>query len=54
MRVAMNPELEARILRYGPKAEVIEPQKLRNKFTEYAAEFAHLYLRSKVAVPAES
>ena len=46
MEVAVNAELEMRILRYGAKAEVVEPMELRERFEKQAREFGEVYLRS--------
>jgi predicted DNA-binding transcriptional regulator YafY len=47
MRVAVNPEVEMKIQRWGPKADVIAPAELRDKFVQYAREDALTYLSSK-------
>jgi len=43
MRVALNPELEMKIQRWGSKVEVIGPPELRRKFVGYAREAAEMY-----------
>ena len=44
MEVAMNPELEMKIQKWGPRAEVIGPAALREKFVGYTREFMQTYL----------
>ena len=44
MRVAVKPELEGRLLRYGWKAEVVEPRELREMFADQARGFGEVYL----------
>ena len=44
MQVAINPELERRIQKYGSKVEVLVPAVLRNRFIEYAREQQAMYL----------
>jgi predicted DNA-binding transcriptional regulator YafY len=44
MEVAMNPELERRIQKYGSKVEVMGPAVLRDRFIEYAQEQRAMYL----------
>ena len=44
MQVAVNPEVEARILRYGSDAEVVGPVELRERFVRQARGFGVVYL----------
>jgi predicted DNA-binding transcriptional regulator YafY len=44
MNVAINPELEMKIHRWGPCAEVIGPASLRERFVEYARRHQAMYL----------
>jgi predicted DNA-binding transcriptional regulator YafY len=50
MDVAMNPELEQRIWKWGPKVEVINPPELRTKFEEAVKELTGVYLSANQAV----
>jgi hypothetical protein len=43
MKVAVNPEVEMKILKWGPKAEVMEPATLRETFAGYAGQSAAQY-----------
>ena len=44
MDVAMNPELEQRIWKWGSKVEVINPPELRTIYEEAMRELAGMYL----------
>lgn len=44
MTVAMNPELEMKIQRWGSKVEVAAPASLREKFVEHTRELVRTYL----------
>ena len=44
MEVAVNPEVEMRILRYGAQAEVVEPVALRERFEQQARMYGEVYL----------